>query len=156
MWSTKRANPLAIFEDAATEKAKSTSAKSSKKKSSLHGNLQVAPGKTIAEAVVEDTLREANASLHAKPKKETQPIEVKQPPPEQPSIQPKPSEKTSAQTPTKTKRSPVQDDFELPTVIAEKSKDTGHEEVDIVRGVTGIICVNVVFRSIRAVQVLKL
>jgi len=127
LWSTKRINPMAVFEDPTTGKPKTVASKPVKKKSALHGNIPILPGQSIPDAVVADTLREAHASLHGKTTKKTkseEPLPVAPQPPvtSKPEIKEKPSVKVPV--PAKSKRPVAHDDFELPAVIAEMTKES--------------------------------
>jgi len=128
LWSTKRTNPMAGFEDAVTEKTKTPAAKPVKKKSALHGNLQVLPGQSIPDAVVADTLREAHANLHGKTSKKIKSEEPQVPvAPQPPVVKSEVKEKTPSKVPaaaSKSKRVVVHTDFELPAVIAEMAKES--------------------------------
>lgn len=138
LWSTKRINPMAIFEDTSTEKAKTPTTKPVKKKSTLHGNLQVLPGQSIPEAVVADALREASDTIHGKTSKKGKseiqpPPQVQQPVNIEREARPKPATKAPV-PPAKTKRAVEHKDFELPAVIAEKTKEPASSVVEKVCG----------------------
>lgn len=128
LWSTKRINPMAVFEDPTTGKTKTVVSKPVKKKSALHGNIPILPGQSIPDAVVADTLREAHASLHGKTTRKTKSVEPSLPvAPQQPvTAKPEMKEKppVKAPVPTKSKRAVAHDNFELPAVIAEMTKES--------------------------------
>jgi len=128
LWSTKRINPMAVFEDPTTGKTKTVASKPVKKKSALHGNIPILPGQSIPDAVVADTLREAHASLHGKTTKKTKSEEPPLPVAPQPPVAAKPEIKekppAKASVPAKSKRLVAHDDFELPAVIAEMTKES--------------------------------
>lgn len=128
LWSTKRPNPMAIFEETTTEKPKNTSSKPQKKKSTLHANLQVLPGQSIPDAVVADTLREATAAVYGtKPMKKSRAIE--EPVPVQPlrtqavPVDAIEKEKETPISPVKEKKPVINDDFELPAVVLGMKKE---------------------------------
>ena len=128
LWSTKRSNPMAVFEDATAEKKKST-AKPTKKTSSLHANVKVLPGQSLPEAVVANALREASRGAQGKQEKVAKVEKTVIPPPvnktvaEKPDDQEKPTTKAPTEIEAKPKKLPAHDGFELPAVIADKTKE---------------------------------
>ena len=139
LWSTKRSNPMAVFEDGTAEKKKSA-AKPTKKTSSLHANVKVLPGQSLPEAVVANALKEASRAAQGKQAREVKAATTVISPPvnetvaEKPEVQEKPITKAPEATEAKPKKLPAHDGFELPAVIADKTK----EETAAVKEVSSI------------------
>lgn len=122
LWEGKRANPMAAFEKKRTNQKQ----ESSKKTSTLHGNLKVLPGQSLPDAVVADVLRDADAKLKKTPNKKTKtkPIKEDKPTPPVESMKTEIVQSTLNKPPVsvKPKKTNIDPEFQLPAVIAETAK----------------------------------
>ncbi|GMH44752.1 hypothetical protein BSKO_12704 [Bryopsis sp. KO-2023] len=138
LWETQRKPPISFMvDDAGADKVK-PKAQKPKKVDSIHGNVKLEPGQSLADAVVARVLREANgeaapAPVARAPKRTSlpaKPVIVVEDAPVETTSQAK-AEKKAA--PKKTKKVIDQGDFELPeVVIKEVLNKTAKEKMNAV------------------------
>lgn len=120
LWEGKRVNPMATFEN------KRTKQDSSKKTSTLHGNVKVLPGQSLPDAIVADVLRDADAKLKKTPNKKTKakPVKEDKPTPPVESVKTEAIESSTNKPPVsiKPKKTNIDPEFQLPAVIVETAK----------------------------------